>query len=1131
MKTIYKGLLLTATALAASSCAERDLVAPGAEDGDLMPICLGAEYPSATRASDAGFEDGDRMGVYVLDYSGDTPEDINDKDAHARNVQFRFNGADNTWSGSTTLYWTPDTPADIIGYYPMEAAIDDGTAVVVSVSRRQDLHGDGASMGGYEASDYLWGRAAKVMPTSGRVDLTLGHVMAGVRVTLAEGTGFAAGEWASVSKDVLIPNVTATGTLNLSTGKVSVSDDSPITVTPLEANGDWRGVVVPQKVAAGNSLIDVTVDGVSYSLKKSEVFTYVSGKLHTFTITVNKKADTGKYEFTLSSEAITAWIDDVDFRDGVMREYIVVDVPKRGGLRAAIESAQLNPEDIINLKVTGEMDEFDFEYIRENIRFLSSINLKDATLYEGQDKDCLPGIAFRDMATLTHIIYPKHLVRLGGEAFRWTGLIGSIIIPEGVKEIGWGCYMNTPCMGELSLPSTLEIIGDGAFQYGPNLSGELKLPEHLKAIGGGAFLGCRFTGQLVLPESLEYIGGGAFYSNSFSGDLVIPQSVKTLESGAFQNVPFTGTLTLPEGMTAIDNLTFFGCGFKGELVIPSTVKRLGDNCFSGTKFSKIIFPENLLLIGFACFEGCNRLSGTLEIPKKMTSLNARVFKDCTLLDEVIIGENISKIEGAAFAGCYNLSSVVVNNPEPPLMKQHDMDQYHAMPFEAVPKDNFTIQVPQEAIAAYRQADYWKEFKRFAAYSNFVCRPASACALNTAHQENLVLNSDGDWEVISKPDWCTLSKTSGSGKTQLSLTIKEMARGNGNREGEVVFKLKGTEFTTNCKVSQYDYQYGEDQCVTLQTHKKGNGVDVLFLGDGFDGEAISNGDYLNLVNEQMEAFFGVEPYTTYRDYFNVYACISLSQEAGVNTSHTWRNTRHRSLYAGGMLMPESVDDVFDYAVKYSPLKKERMSRSLIIMTLNSDEYGSASTITWDGSAIAMCCRSTDPYPMDTRGVVQHEACGHAFGKLGEERVTRNAYATQYVKGQIGDMQSRGWYQNLSLNGNLKTVHWSHMVFDPRYSDKVDIFEGGCNFSRDVFRCEINSCMNYGIPYFSAISRQDIVKRILEYAGESFTLEKFYEKDSDAWGSTGATRSAMVPSSKSYINSGLHREPVYIKSKKY
>ena len=60
-------------------------------------------------------------------------------------------------------------------------------------------------------------------------------------------------------------------------------------------------------------------------------------------------------------------------------------------------------------------------------------------------------------------------------------------------------------------------------------------------------------------------------------------------------------------------------------------------------------------------------------------------------------------------------------------------------------------------------------------------------------------------------------------------------------------------------------------------------------------------------------------------------------------------------------------------------------------------------------------------------------------------------------------------------------------------------------RGVFRSEVNSCMNNNVPYFSTISRQAIVERIMRYAGETFNFETFVGKDSRAWGDKFLTRS--------------------------
>ena len=126
-------------------------------------------------------------------------------------------------------------------------------------------------------------------------------------------------------------------------------------------------------------------------------------------------------------------------------------------------------------------------------------------------------------------------------------------------------------------------------------------------------------------------------------------------------------------------------------------------------------------------------------------------------------------------------------------------------------------------------------------------------------------------------------------------------------------------------------------------------------------------------------------------------------------------------------------------------------------------------------------------------------GHGFGKLGDEYIYHNTFidfcdctCCEHVF-EFNIAKSLGWYENLSLTGKMHEVPWSHLIFDDRYSDVVDIYEGGFMHARGVFRSEQNSCMNNNISYFSAISREAIVKRIMEYAGESYSFEKFVEND--------------------------------------
>lgn len=102
-----------------------------------------------------------------------------------------------------------------------------------------------------------------------------------------------------------------------------------------------------------------------------------------------------------------------------------------------------------------------------------------------------------------------------------------------------------------------------------------------------------------------------------------------------------------------------------------------------------------------------------------------------------------------------------------------------------------------------------------------------------------------------------------------------------------------------------------------------------------------------------------------------------------------------------------------------------------------------------------------------------------------------------------MKSCGFYENISLSGSMHEVPWSHMIYDPQYSNVVDVYEGAFMHSRGVFRSEKTSCMNNNIAYYNAISREAMVKRIMKYAGEPYSYEAFKALDHESLPST-ATR---------------------------
>ena len=274
---------------------------------------------------------------------------------------------------------------------------------------------------------------------------------------------------------------------------------------------------------------------------------------------------------------------------------------------------------------------------------------------------------------------------------------------------------------------------------------------------------------------------------------------------------------------------------------------------------------------------------------------------------------------------------------------------------------------------------------------------------------------------------------------------------------------------------------------------------MLLGDGFNAKDIASGEYLKTIKQEVEYFFGIEPYKTYRNYFNVYTAFPLSTESGVGTVNTIRYNRFNTTFTGGVGLKADYDEVFDYSLGAPTVNKGNLNQTLIIIVPNSTDYGGICQMWESGAAIAFCPLSTYGYPLDTRGVVQHEAGGHGFGKLGDEYIYHNAFidfcdctCCGHVN-ELNGAKSLGWFDNLELTGKMHSVGWSHLIFDDRYSDIVDIYEGGYMHNRGVFRSEANSCMNNDIPYYSTISRESIVKRIKRYAGEPYSFEEFVKND--------------------------------------
>lgn len=1179
----------------AVSCAKEKLVpepvSPVGDDAVAIEID-GEIRQVATKASSNGFDNGDALGLFAVNYSNNNAEAgvLKASGNQADNAQYVFDQANYKWTPLKPVYYKDiNTDVDLYCYYPYQKNIDDVNAYNFEVKQDQSSERTASELGGYEASDLLWGKTTNVTPTESRVKIKLGHIMAGVQVNLVEGTGFAEGEYDLIAKTVLVNGTSRKAELDFATGVVTPVGSAQATgiVMAPQGDGSFRAVVVPQSVAAGEKLFSISLGSVSYGYRQSDATVeYAAGKLTSFTIRLNRKVPSGEIELVLTDTRIIDWVEDRNTHGGEAKQYYVVNVPQPGHLGRTIKAAKKNPDKIKNLKVVGAVNNNDFYFMRDSMAILEAVNMKESVLYcvdtenhsperslyvynkSSEEKNSyiqqygepdsieylsgqeyyyrwysetakgayIPSDAFNKKTSLYYFVFPETVEGICSSAFSNSNISGTLIIPDDVKFIARSAFASAKMLTSLQLNDKLVTIGQSAFSDTKSLSGDLIMPDSIIEIGDWCFYGSTLNGRLHLSNNLETIGEFAFFEVPFTGDLSIPDKVKLIPNRCFADCTFNGHLNL-NNVQKIEGSAFMYCSFQGELVLPEGVQNIGAVAFWLNKFSSVIFPSTLKSIEENCFYGCSKLSCKLIFPEGFMTIGQNAFSECRVT-AVDLPSTVLSLGSGAFNGCTNISNIVCRAAQVPNATSDT--------FNGVPKDNFALEVPESAVTKYQAATGWGDFRRIGGHHDFSISRNMMRGLNAEISNTYTLRAPAgfDWSIESKPDWVTVTPDHGTGKDEVTITFAEMPRTNDamydldnvyqqigtGRNGEIVFLLNDKDYRSTMVVEQYDSDYQDGQAIPVETASEGNGIDIIYIGEGYDARDIATGKFLTDVTNGNTAFFGLEPYATYKEYFNVYAVVSMSKDSGIGTVNTVVDTKFGSYFTQNRILAPNASDCFAWANKAK--SGIDFSKSLVIMLQNASVYEGVTMMYGDGSAIACCPISADAYPYDFRGIIQHEAGGHGFGKLGDEYIYHGAFIQTCdcpccAHPENFDAEhARGWYRNLSMESDMKNVPWSHLVFHNKYSDYVDMYEGGYMHSRGVYRSEATSCMNNNIPYYSAISRQAIVERIMDYAGEEFDFNTFVAKDSRAF---GAAKSG-APSTNyqvEMLNDGReHTYPIYM-----
>jgi len=254
---------------------------------------------------------------------------------------------------------------------------------------------------------------------------------------------------------------------------------------------------------------------------------------------------------------------------------------------------------------------------------------------------------------------------------------------------------------------------------------------------------------------------------------------------------------------------------------------------------------------------------------------------------------------------------------------------------------------------------------------------------------------------------------------------------------------------------------------------GQGVDLVFIGEGFTDQAMDDGTFDQRMSEALEQFFAFEPYTSLCDRFNVYAVKAISPNAeffGANVHHA---------------IDEDISKALEYASKVPNLKE---GRPMYVNVVYNQASGGRSYCMMMEDNSYVC------FAMDgITNVLNHEAGGHGIGKLLDEYVEQGNESQTLPEENKAEMESKwitlGWGANVDWSSDPSEVKWSKFISDARYADeRIGVYEGSNLYQFGAYRPSENSMMRYNDMPFNAPSREEIYKRVMqESEGDSWTYD--------------------------------------------
>ena len=332
-----------------------------------------------------------------------------------------------------------------------------------------------------------------------------------------------------------------------------------------------------------------------------------------------------------------------------------------------------------------------------NCNAMSEITIPSglATIEDGMLYSC---------ASIKSVEIPDGITAIGGNAFYGCSALTDIVVPESVQSIGSNAFYKCNSLSEFTVPDGVTELSPYAFFNCYSLD-SISIPESVTTFGASLFSGSRSLASIKIPGNATKIDANAFYGCSslatidFSDikqrNLLRNSASTTTKSGMTFTVNADGSVTCngtatadvyfvigsPALKTGTDYI-LTGCpeggtgsgsdgGFGYRIYVMDTTSWgiKGADYGSGFSFNSGEYNGYTIRIQFKTGYTANNLvfypmlryaanaSDVYEpfsAPRKLETIGASAFYDCSTLSEVAFPATVSSIGSKAFYNCYGV---------------------------------------------------------------------------------------------------------------------------------------------------------------------------------------------------------------------------------------------------------------------------------------------------------------------------------------------------------------------------------------------------------------------------------------------------------------------------------------------